>query len=409
MNPRSGRAAPACPLVVAALVWLVAPVVAHATRPTLNDLDAMPFALDCRDLCDTRPAIERPSCLSGCSYQVAPGWEKNAIPPVDRQDYALAVLEYWDGGEQTHICYESGAVVSLPACGAVNCLAHHTKAECADADHDGLPAWQEALVGTHDDNQADVTLCTSNGACGFDAQCEFEFQISKSLCRPRPCAETLPSTCTAFHLEKIASNAQELVVQVHFDYSPVPATVLDLRLLYSAADLTLVDARALTILSNAGKMLSVTHPAAGVLRLVVLGTGSSLPVPHGAIVELAFQRTSSRATELKFDLADFYQRASMAPVQGDTQAALATDRFWGAAIALGGTDANSARLVLAYAFDSLTQPLEYSGVPSAESLCELVGPNVDRPRFGGQVCYAASASARTAASYFIGLTPPSPV
>ena len=73
-----------------------------------------------------------------------------------------------------------------------------------------------------------------------------------------------------------------------------------------------------------------------------------------------------------------------------------------------------------YAYDTLGRRLSvddpnagtlvytYDDVGNLTKRIDALG-QVDRPRFGGQVCYAASASARTAASYFIGLTPPSPV
>jgi hypothetical protein len=357
-----------------ALLVLVLPAAAQAAPLTLYELDQMPVALACRDLCAAQPAVDRAACLSACQYPVLPAWEKNNTPPVDRLDFMLAVLEYWDGGQGAAICYEGGAVVAKAECDRADCLSRHTAAECTDLDADGLLAWEEALIGT--DPNVKQTACTSNATCGFTGECDFKFEIGSSLCLARACGG---APCTAFHLEKVSSNAQELILRVHFDYSPVPVTVLDLRVLYSATDLVLVDARALARLTQAGKSVSVTHPAAGVLRLVVLGTGSMTPVPNGDIVELVFQRVTTRQTEVKFDLADIYQRNSMAPSQGSAQAALAQDALWGPSVAVGAADPAGPRLVLAYSFDSLGNPLEYSDVPTAERLCGWMGESACPP------------------------------
>jgi hypothetical protein len=351
---------------------LTIPAAAQAAPLTLHELDQMPVAIACRDMCAAEAAVDRAACLSGCQYPVQAAWEKNNVAPVNALDFMLAVLEFWDGGDRTAICYESSAVVPKAACGQGDCLATHAATECADADGDGLLAWEESLIGTRDG--VAQKLCTANAACGFSSQCEFNFEIGKSVCLPRSCGGTGGQACTptAFHLEPIASNDKEVILHLHFDYSPVPATVLDLRVLYSDVDLVLVDARPLALLSDAGKGVNVTHPAAGVVRLVVLGMGTMAPVPNGAIVELVFQRATESQTTIGFDGTDIYQRNSMAPSQGASQAELAKNELWGSTVAIpGATD--GPRLVLAYSFDSLAKPLEYSDVPNAEQLCAMMG------------------------------------
>jgi hypothetical protein len=348
---------------------LTIPAAGQAAPLTLHELDQMPVAIACRDMCAAEAAVDRAACLSGCQYPVQAAWEKNNVAPVNALDFMLAVLEFWDGGDRTAICYESSAVVPKAACGQGNCLATHAAAECADADGDGLLAWEESLIGTSDG--VAQKLCTANAACGFSSQCEFNFEIGKSVCLPRSCGGTGGQSCTptAFHLEPIASNNKEVILHLHFDYSPVPATVLDLRVLYSDVDLVLVDARPLALLTDAGKGVNVTHPAAGVLRLVVLGMGTMAPVPNGAIVELVFQRSTKSQTTIGFDTTDIYQRNSMAPSQGASQAELAKNELWGGTVAIAGA-LDGPRLVLAYSFDSLAKPLEYSDVPIATELCD---------------------------------------
>ena len=69
---------------------------------------------------------------------------------------------------------------------------------------------------------------------------------------PRDCGESL---CTAFHLETVSNDNQELIVHMHYDYSPIPATVLDLKIDYDPTALTLLDARPLPILQSRIKKL----------------------------------------------------------------------------------------------------------------------------------------------------------
>lgn len=370
------RPVPATMLRWIAPLALTIPAAAQTAPLTLYELDQMPVAIACRDMCAAQAAVDRAACMMGCQFPVQPAWEKNSVAPVDALDFMLAVLEFWDGGSGQAICYENGAVVPKSVCGQGECTATRGPVECADADGDGLPAWEEALIKTKDSEKQ--TLCTANAACGFSGTCEYQFAVGKSICVPRcPSPGTsAPCSATAFHLEPVASNAQELILRLHFDHSPVPATVLDLRLLYSATDLVLVDARGLALLTGSGKGVSVSHPATGVLRLVVLGTGSMVPIPTGPIVELVFQRSTTRQTKVAFDTSDIYQRNAMAPSQGAAQAALADDGLWGSAVAVAAVDPEGPRMVLSYAFDSLTKPLDYSDVPSAEKLCGWMKPEL---------------------------------
>ena len=171
----------------------------------------------------------------------------------------------------------------------------------------------------------------------------------------------------------MAANDKEVILRVNFDYAPTPPTVLDLRVLFSATNLVLVDARALPLLAGANKGVSVTQPAAGVLRLVVLGEGLMDPIPTGAIIELVFQRLTDAQTTVRFDPTDVYQRNAMAPSQGAAQASLTRNELWGNAVELSGTAGTGPRLLLSYPFDSLESPRDYAAVPSPEELCGWVG------------------------------------
>lgn len=357
--------------LLAAMALAVAGSAAAASL-SLYDLDAMPLALACRDVCAAQPAIDRAACQSSCQYQVDSGWEKSGLAPIDQTDWMLAILEYWDDGSRTASCAADGGVVlPIAKCAQGLCsTAHPEPGACDDEDVDGLLGWEEALIGT--DAGVKQTACASNAQCDFTTQCDFKFELGRGYClKPRACKDGPGLGCTAFHLEQVASNMQEVILHVSYDYSPTPATVLDLRVLYSATDLVLLDARPLPLLSEANKGVSVTHPTAGVLRLVVLGAGSMDPIPNGSIVELVFQRVTNRSTTVRFDSADVYQRGAMAPSQGAAQASLAQEGLWGDPIELSGT---GGRLLLAYSFDSLANPIEYrDGVPLADRLCLQMG------------------------------------
>lgn len=360
--------------LLAALAFSIAAIV-QAAPLTLAELDQMPLALACRDVCAAQPAIDRATCLSACLYPVDAAWEKNGVAPVDRNDWMLAILEYWDEGSRTAACAaDAGVVLPIAECAQGECrVVHPEDGGCEDSDKDGLLGWEEALIGT--DPQAKQTACASNAQCDFATQCDFKFELGRGYClKPRACKDGPGLGCTAFHLEKVACNMQEVILHVSYDYSPTPATVLDLRVLYSATDLVLLDARPLPLLNKANKGVSVTYPAVGVLRLVVLGEASMDPIPTGPIVELVFQRVTPRATTVRFDPTDIYQRNAMAPSQGAAQASLAQDSLWGSGdgISVGGADAQGPRLVLAYSFDSLTRPLEYIDVPDPKRLCALM-------------------------------------
>jgi hypothetical protein len=356
--------------VVMWVVGLSAPQQAHAAPLTLYDLDSMPFAVRCHTECALGPVSLLEECQAGCA-PIDAEWEKDGQAPVSETDFHLAVLEYWDDSDGTAICYDNDTVVPAPLCGSANCESAHPGL-CHDADGDGFAAWQEAQAGT-DDTVANES-CGVGDACSFLTRCEFVFAFGAQACVDRQCVDS--DSCTAFHLEEVAESNQELIVYVHFDYAPVPPTVLDLRLMYSADDLRLVDARPLPPLLAQEKEVAITHPRAGVLRLVVLGTGSASAIPSGAIIELVFQRTSPLDSHIEFDAVDYYQKNSMAPDQGMAQAELANDALWGNNIEIAAANPTGRRLVLSYAFDNPLAPLDYNGAPSAEALCPLLGPRV---------------------------------
>ena len=113
------------------------------------------------------------------------------------------------------------------------------------------------------------------------------------LCMPR-----CEGKCTAFHLDSIVKDNNEVLVRVYYDWSPTPATTLDLRIQYSRADLTLVDARPTKPLADRGKELSTKQNDAGFMRLVVIGKANTLPIPYGPIAELLFTRTSAMGSAI---------------------------------------------------------------------------------------------------------------
>jgi hypothetical protein len=359
-------------LALCGLVFSV-PWQASATPLTLYEIDSMPLVLECHAACNAGSVAAQADCIAGCP-ELDANWEKTSQAPIDMQDFDLAVLEYWDEAAGTYICYENDAVVAAPACGLGDCLSSHTQEECADSDGDGIPAWQEETAGLSDAEAQPA--CAAHADCSFVTGCSFVFELSRHVCLPRTCDGDL---CTAFHLETVAEDNQEVILYVHYDYSPVPATILDLRLTYSDTDLTLIDARPLPPLIERGKELAVTHPSAGQLRLVVLGPGSSLPIPTGAIVELVFQRASSLQSNIAFHNADFYQRNSMAPSQGQAAAELETDALWGSSIQLAQASSTGPRLVLSYPFDNPLQPMSVNNAPAASDLCDLVGQTVCPP------------------------------
>lgn len=341
---------------------------AVAERLELDELDRFNVYLECSKECRQGKVALLGKCLldKGCTG-TDPNWEKNQLAPIDEIDFDLALVEYWDDGAEDRICYIDDAVVPAAQCGLQHCLKSHSAEACQDADEDGLFKWQEDVIGTSDDS-AEV-LCNVKGEyCGFKEQCSYQEKIGASICEPRECG----NSCTAFHLEKIAENNSELIVHLYYDYSPKPATILDLYLQYDNKAMVLLDARPLLLLTEQGKNISVSHTSNGMMRLVVLGTGSTLPIPSGAIVELVFNRISSQQTSVGFTTDDYAQTWSMAPDPGARKDELKDDSLWGNAVHVSAADPNGKRITLLYSFDNAAKPLDYSDAKNGEELCTLV-------------------------------------
>ena len=325
----------------------------------------------------------------------APEWNKDgsAAGEVLQLDLELATLQFWN---ESYICYQNEAEepdhLGVSWCDIPAAYGVCSEDACDDRDGDGIERWREDEIGTSDaaadgynavcDETADDPG-PSHIDCGFDEACEINPLLAEYRCLPLDCAAS-GTVCTAFHLEQVTSNNQELIARVHFDQSPRDVTVLDLRVEYDDQVLGLIDARLLrqedcdsaSPGAHCGKELAVSHPRAGSIRLVVYSMNAS-PIAVGELAELEFQRVSAASTTLAFSTDDDHQTHSMAPDQdgaGDgAQEDLAVDARWGDAISLDQADPNGHRLLLHYRFDQANKPLDHTdaSVPSAEELCAL--------------------------------------
>ncbi|MCU0664069.1 MAG: hypothetical protein MUC50_17300, partial [Myxococcota bacterium] len=354
-------------LIPLALALLAQVGTVEAAPLTLFEIDEMSASLDCRANCEAGVPSHLSQCLTACG-PFNPLWEKNGVLPIDGTDLDLALLEMWDAGTLSQICYQDGWVVPIAACGSDDCLATHTAAECADADGDGLKEWKEETSGTSDAIANE--LCANDASCGFNATCVFFASIGERRCLPRPCATT---GCTAFHLELVESDNSEVIARIHFDYSPMPTRVLDLYLEHDNKTLSLTDARPLEALVQASKELQASYTSNGMLRLIVLSPSSMQPIPYGPIIELVFSRTSGAQTKLGFSRNDTAQSMSLAPSSEDMQQALADDGLWGDDLQISARDPGGDRLLLYYAFDRQPEILAYDDVKDAVELCEIFG------------------------------------
>jgi hypothetical protein len=381
---------------------------ARAAPLSLEALDAFIARMNCRERCYNLGS-DAAACLAECPPADS-AWDKNGDGTIGSQDLYLATLEftatlgnpldsYLCGGnpeqpllpqvyctEVPGFCYGDSPAheVVIPpvfcptSSGYTNCAANPNDPGCADTDGDGLYSWVETIIGTSD-SSADAS-CDGNRDCSsFSHSCEHHAVIADNLCAARDC----DGACTAFHLEVVDQNAQELVAHVHYDFSPYPATVLDLRIAYPKSDLQLVDARALPALENAGKSLYTTTAASGHLRLVVLDSGSLSPIPQGAIVELYFLRRHPGSTELHFSNNDYDQQHSMTPEHPYSEVGhcatnpganclLADDTLWGSPIRLADVPPGSGhRLLLHYDFANQQAPIAYADVPTAAEICAV--------------------------------------
>ena len=301
-------------LIVSLLLGLAGS--AHAAPLTTLQLDALDQYLAREGACLLLPAHARPACRASMFQELGisaadAAWEKDGLAGITPQDQLLALAEYWDEGTRAYICYgdapANSVVRFVESCGRDQCVEHLRAAcqagcsappcacapesfadECADADGDGLFAYQEQELGLRDDHH---DTCSSHADCGFQGECKYlegerAFHV-RPICQERACAG---GTCTAFHLELVSEDADELIVQVHFDYAPEPLSVLDLYVEFDPAVLKLAEARPLATLRSAQHELKARQVAEGRLRLVVFGTNDKRPIEQGAIAELVFER-----------------------------------------------------------------------------------------------------------------------
>jgi len=388
------RIFPAFPLLPA-LVVAAASARAGAQPLTLAELDSLGAWVDCREACDAAAAVDRQVCLDACGAP-DPAWEKDGVAPVSRNDLDLAGLEIADAGAGTEICYrDQGRVVvpaalcpgtlceGMPSCSDADCNATtrpracppvvcrirpvRSVAACSDGDGDGVPAWLETATGTSD-TAADA-VCESNSECDFRTSCVADVDVGAARCRARTCG---PDGCTAFHLETVAADDQQVLIHLWYDHSPAPARALDLLVRYDRQSLLLADARPLPNLSAFHKQLYTSHLSDGTLRVVIMDATSVEPIRPGPLVELVFQRISDDASTVSFSADDAAQEAAIAPLQGSltTQESLHDDALWGpAALVPARADAERARLLLWYSFDAPGVALEYAHVPDGDALC----------------------------------------
>jgi len=423
--------------IIALLLIAARPGVLEARPLTLSELFELGEYLDCVGGCGTIDAgstyqqvADHYGCLATNCGLPPHLWEKNGIPPVDAIDHELAMLEYQDSQNPTKslICYgdEDESVVvpgalcpgavcldmedcseeqcALPEAAEVTCedkegvgpvcwwpegvrpaacpdpvcdySPAHTPEDCFDGDGDGLPAWLEDHLGL--DPEAADALCDGAAPCAFDEACAWAADYGTGLCEPRPCPD---AGCTAFHLELVAQDDVQAIVHLYYDWTPIPARVLDLYLEYDGDSLVLEDTRALAPLAALGKELHTTHLSDGTLRLSVLDSGASHPIPTGPIVEMVFRRVGDGATTIQFVTEDALQVEAVAPFQGSGEVhdELADDALWGAAVALAPRDEIDTRLLLWYGFQSPDAPIEYENVPSADALCALLPACANEP------------------------------
>jgi hypothetical protein len=333
---------------------------ARAAALDLVGLDQLQQYVTCTERCALGSTAKKTSCLQTCGTAPA-AWNKNLDSVVNRKDSQLALLEYQDFGTLTKICYQAGAVVPKGQCAPPSC----SGTACQDNDHDGLQAWQEALVGTSDNTAQ--RLCSTGSECaGFAEQCSYQAVLDLSYCRAR-------TSTSAFHLDLIEENASQVVVAVVFDYSPVPPTVLDLYLQFNGSALTLSESRALAAATLSGKSVEVRQPQDNLLRIIALGVNDTRPIEPGPIAELVFVRKSTSASQLQFSNVPELRQAAMAPSLGAQQVGLRDDSAWGTAVSVN--DANSTgegRVLLHYDFESDERPLAVSAALKSVDVCSSV-------------------------------------
>lgn len=338
--------------------------VAQAAPLSAVSLDQLHVYTACMDRCALGRVATKPQCEQSCGIPQA-GWNKNDDAAVNRRDYQLAMLEFWDAGSLQKICYEGDAVVPKGKCGGSDCSASHTAAECADQDHDGIKSWQETLAGTSD-NTAQTPCDTGLECNGFAEQCWYESVLDVSYCKAR-------SSQTAFHLEKIEESAEEVTLALVFDYSPLPPTILDLYLSFNGSALSLSESRALAAAKAAGKDVQVRQVGDNLLRIIVLGAGDARTIEPGRVAELVFRRKTGDPSIIQFSNDQAQREKSVAPTPGAFGLGLRADSAWGGPIQLkNGADPSEGRTLLQYDFDSQERPLSLSNAMAAPVLCDQV-------------------------------------
>ncbi|HET9955615.1 MAG TPA: hypothetical protein VFQ61_13970 [Polyangiaceae bacterium] len=350
--------------LVTAALGILSGGYAHAAALDQAGLDQLHVHVDCVERCELGRLATKSSCIQACG--TAPtSWNKNLDSAVNRRDYQLALVEFWDAGTLTKICYESGAVVPKGRCGGSDCLATHTAAQCADADADGIKAWQEALVGTSD--AAAQRLCASGSECnGFSEQCSYDPVLDLSYCKAR-------ASLSAFHLEKVEENASSVVVNVVFDYAPVPPTILDIYVQFNGQALVLTDSRGLLAATSAGKTVEVRQPGDNLIRVTALGISDSRVIQPGPIAELVFRRKTGDATSIQFSTVQSHREDSLAPSQGGHQIGLRQDSAWGAPVPLSSSaDSAQGHVLVHYDFESDKRPISESSVLAPVDICPLL-------------------------------------
>lgn len=337
---------------------------ANAQKVDLYALEKNIEYVGCVSACNHGSVNLVQSCLAQCPASDS-AWELNGIAPIDEQDGYLAAVRYWDEGKNTYLCHRDRFVqdhwIDVIAigdeCKTADCPPQIPAAQCVDNDGDGLLAWKEELLH-RSDSIADVA-CLDTSICGFAQTCEPQSIANLNLCTNR-CAEG--ERCEAFSLEKVVDTTNELILLVHYNFSPVPATILDLEIDYDNNALTLIDARPLELLTAQNKDLSVVHMTARTFRLAVFNPNNLLPIPTGAIVELVFQRISSQPASVGFSHNSSARSHALAPYQGIGHSELLEDDLW--SVDVRATE-NTKGLILSYNFDTREAPRD---VPTPEAL-----------------------------------------
>jgi hypothetical protein len=348
---------------------------AHADAPKVTDLNQATAANEyvvALEQCEEKRASERPACIAAAGTPQTI-WDRDRNGRYDRRDVELAITEYWDGGKQEYVCYDgNGGARFAEECDRSRCLASHSEAQCKDDDHDGLFAYQESALGFSD---ADDNTCLTGAECGFTESCRKLPAGPNTFPRPLCLSRTDCGAegCTAFSLVQVAQDDRELIVHLRYDYSPMPARVLDLRVDVPAANLTLTDARLLKSLNDSllDKQISTrveTVNGVGVvkkyIRVTVFGTSSLAPIRPGLVAELVFAKSGPITGTMAFSAEADHRRDALAPDPSEAREELTDNNLWGGSFAVGST---SQKLLAHYRFDG--QTLDAPGAMAEEAFC----------------------------------------